>query len=127
MNGPLPKTRIYFSSAIVDCFVYNSMNLGVQIKNITVQWYNFYSLKYSKYNVHWTILLGYVPTLDSKIDVGPEKFRKKNKCRALTDKNLILGELPCWEKIRLNMKRKTWKNSKIDKCLEKKFVDSNNL
>ena len=75
----LPKTRIYLSSAIVDCFVYNSMNLSVQIKKITVVQFLF---TYSKYNVHWTILLGYVPTLDSGIDVGPEKFGKKNKCRA---------------------------------------------
>ena len=26
-----------------------------------------------------------------KIDVGPEKIVKKNKCRDLTDQNLILG------------------------------------
>ena len=27
------------------------------------------------------------------MNVGPEKFDKKNKCRALTDKNLIFGVL----------------------------------
>ena len=32
------------------------------------------------------------------LDVEPEKFGKDNKCRALTDQNLILCQIPCWKK-----------------------------